>query len=197
MPCRGCDNLQCNCFTGNSESTETVGNGSQYAPFTFRPNYIPSPRPFGHMWGLTDQSLDGAPYSLFETTTPDIDQGGNMNAGNRTRLVVPADGVYLVGFTASFQAVNVDSIDNFSVRRNSSVPLSTGTFVHNTSIANGSLMFMTSTTLVNLIEGDTLDLYVERVVGAGTVTVDFTDGGGFSTAVGPHLWAVWMGGPIE
>ncbi len=196
MACQGCANLQCNCFTANSETTDTLGNGSQYAPFTFRPNYIPTPRPFGHLWGLTDQSLDGAPYSLFEVASPDIDQGGNMNIGNRTSLRVPADGIYLVGMMVPFQAVNQNLTDNFSVRRNGSVPVSTGSYVHSTTTVAGALVFISTTTLVDLNVGDTLDLYVERVFGAGTVTVDFTDGGGFSTGVPPQLWAIWMGGPI-
>ncbi len=195
MACQGCANLQCNCFTTDSATTETVGNGSQYAPFTFRPSYVPSPRPFGHLWGLTDQSLDGATYTLFETTSPDLDQGGNMNIGNRTSLIVPADGLYLVGINVPFQAVNQALIDSFSVRRNG-VQISTESYAHNATTVNASLVFSSTTTLVDLTTGDVLDLFVERVSGAGTVTVDFVDGGGFSTAVPPHLWAVWMGGPI-
>lgn len=195
MACRGCTNLQCNCFTINSATSDTVGNGSQYAPFTFRPNAVPFPRPFGHIFGITDQSLDGAPYSLFETTTPDIDRGGNLNTGNRTNLTITADGLYLVGMNAPFQTVATDNLnDNFSIRKNSSTQVSTGTFAHNSVTAGGALMFMSTVTLLDLNVGDTLDLFVERIAGAGTVTIDFVDASG--TGAIPRIWAIWMGGPI-
>lgn len=195
MACRGCVNLQCSCFTKNSDSTITVGNGAQYAPFTFRPNYTPFPRPFGHLYGPNDQSLDGAPYSLFETTTPDIDQGGNMNTGNRTSLTATVDGLYLVGVSVTLLAVATDGLnDNFSIRKNSSIQVATTTYAHNATTAAGQILFMTASTLVDLNTGDTIDLFVERVAGAGTVSVEFLQIG--VLGVMPHLWAVWMGGPI-
>ena len=194
MACRGCANLQCNCFTKSSESIIASGNGSQYAPFTFRPDYVPYPRPFGHIYGKTDQSLDGAPYSLFEAISADVlDQGGNMNVGNRTSLVVPADGIYLVGTTIPFDSVMTDGLnDNFSLRRNG-VQVSTGTWAH-AAASHVAVMFMCTTTLLDLNTGDVLDVYIERVAGAGTVTVDYNVTTNFTAH--PHLWAVWMGGPI-
>lgn len=195
MACRGCANLQCNCFTTDSDTVDTIGNGSQYAPFTFRPNYIPTPRPFGHLWGLQDQSLDGAPYSLFEPTTPDIDQGGNMRTGNGISLTARADGLYLIGFQVPFQTVATDGlVDNFSLRKNSTTLVTTTTYSHATTTPGGNLVFASSVTLLDLNTGDTVDLFIERVVGAGTVTVDFISSSG--TGVSPHLWGIWMGGPI-
>lgn len=194
MACRGCANLQCNCFTKDTDTVTSTGNGTQYAPFTFRPKYTPSPRPFGHLYGRTDQALDGAPYSLFDVITdPDIDQGGNMNVGNRTSLVVPSAGIYLVGITVPFMTVATDPlIDNFTIRKNTT-PVSTGTFVHNASFV-ASLAFVSATTLLDLNVNDVLDCYVERLVGAGTVTVDSAVAANFVSHV--HLWAIWMGGPI-
>lgn len=189
MACRGCVNLQCNCFTAASDSTTTIGNGNTYAPFTFRPNYIPTPRPFGHLYGIQNQSLDGAVYSLFEAITPDIDQGGNMRTGNATSLTARADGIHLIGMSVPFSGVaTADLNDAFSLRRNG-VQVSTGTFAHGGTLTGGQLEFMSATTLLDLNTGDTIDVFVERVAGAGTVSVV-----GVTAPV--HLWAIWMGGPI-
>lgn len=191
MSCKGCANLQCNCFTEDTETTITNGNGTQYAPSTFRPNYTPYPRPFGHLYGRTPQNLNGSPYSLFDIITdPVIDQGGNMNVGNRTSLVVPADGLYLVGITVPFITEEVDPlIDNFSIRRNS-MQVSTATFVHNTTFDSSSVI-MSTTTLLDLNFGDVLDCFVDRMIGGGTVTVDAD-----VVSRNTHLWATWMAGPI-
>lgn len=195
MACRGCVNLQCNCFTVNSDSTITIGNGSQYAPFTFRPDYIPTPRPFGHLYSLTaSQTLDGAPYSLFEPTTPDIDQGGNMRTGNGTSLTVTADGLYLAGFMLPFAGVaTADLNDNFSLRRNA-IQVATATFAHTSTVIPSQLSFMSAQSLLDLNAGDILDVFVERIAGAGTVNV--VSGTSGTTGYTPQLWAVWMGGPI-
>lgn len=194
MACRGCVNLQCNCFTKNSSTTTTVGNGTPYAPFTFRPNYTPFPRPFGHLYGLTDQSLDGAPYTLFEPTTPDIDQGGNMRTGNGTSLTARADGLYLVGVSIPADAVATDNLnDNFSIRKNGTQE-STVTYAHNSTTTGGLIVFLSTTTLLDLNTGDVLDLFVERISGAGSVAVDFANSAGIGIV--PHLWALWLGGPI-
>lgn len=194
MACRGCVNLQCNCFTENSASTISKGNGSQYAPFTFRPDYVPFPRPFGHIYGREPETLDGAPYTKFAAITdPDLNQGGNMNTGNRTRLTAPADGLYLVGCTAPIHTDSVDGrTDNISLRRNG-VQVSTGTWVN---LAGIQLMtvLMSTTTLLDLNTGDTVDMFVERVAGTGMVSVHFL--GISSIGFHPHLWAVWLGGPI-
>lgn len=192
MACRGCANLQCNCFTANSETTNTVGNGAQYAPFTFRPNYIPFPRPFGSMYGLTNQPLDGAAYTQFPSVTPDIDHGGNMITGNGTNLTATAKGIYLVGVQAPFLGVATDNLnDAISIRRNG-IQVSTVTFAHSSALTGGPSVIMSTTTLLNLNINDTLDLFVERVAGAGTVSVQFVDFGAFESAT-PRLWAVWMG----
>lgn len=193
MACRGCANQQCNCFTENSASTITQGNGSQYAPFTFRPDYVPFPRPFGHLYGRTAQMLDGAPYSVFEAATnPDLDQGGNMNTGNRTNLTATADGLYLVGCSAPIITVSTDNlIDNITIRRNG-VQVSTGTWV-NTASTHVMTVLMSTVTLLDLNTGDLLDMFVERVAGAGTITVNFVAATG---VFHPHLWAIWMGGAI-
>lgn len=195
MACRGCVNLQCNCFTANSDSTITVGNGSQYAPFTFRPDYTPFPRPFGHLWSLTaSQALDGAPYSLFEPTTPDIDQGGNMRTGNGTSLTASADGLYLVGFLLPFAAQAVDNLnDDFSLRRNGT-KVATATFANTSTVVASQLSFMSAQSLLDLNSGDVIDVFVERVAGAGNVAV--VSGSSGSTGYNPQLWAFWMGGPI-
>lgn len=193
MACRGCTNLQCNCFTKDSDSVDAQGNGSQYAPFTFRPNYIPTPRPFGHLYGRTDQSLDGAAYTLFEAVSTDVlDQGGNMNVGNRTSLIVPADGIYLVGATIPFGTIAADLVDNFSIRRNN-VQVSTASYAQTTT-QHLLTVFMSTTTLLDLNTGDVLDLYLERMVGVGSVTIDWNMATNFTSH--PHLWAIWMGGPI-
>lgn len=195
MACRGCVNLQCSCFTANSGSTVAVGNGSQYAPFTFRPNYTPYPRPFGHLLSITaSQTLDGAAYTAFEPTTPDIDQGGNMRTGNGTSLTVPADGLYLVGFVFPFAGVATDNLnDNFSLRRNG-VQVATTSFANTSTVISGQLSFASAQSLLDLNATDVLDVYVERVAGAGTVNVVYILSG--TTGVSPQLWAVWMGGPI-
>lgn len=196
MACRGCTNLQCNCFTANSDSTITKGNGSQYAPFTFRPDYVPFPRPFGHLFGRSDQSLDGAVYSLFEVVSfSDVDGGGNMNTGNRTTLTVPAggDGLYLAGITVPYDTTSIDGqVNNFSLRKNG-IQVSTATWDDSSSV-HVMVAVMTATTLLDLNAGDTLDCFVERVVGAGSVTVQFFDAS--AVVFHPHMWAVWMGGPI-
>lgn len=195
MACRGCVNLQCNCFTANSESTITIGNGSQYAPFTFRPDYIPTPRPFGHLYSLTaSQALDGAPYSLFEPTTPDIDQGGNMRTGNATSLTASADGLYLAGFFLPFAGQAVDNLnDNFSLRRNG-IQVVTATFAHNATVVPSQLSFISAQSLLDLNAGDVLDVFVERIAGVGSVAV--VSGATGQTGYTPQIWAVWMGGPI-
>lgn len=195
MGCRGCTNLQCSCFTTGSDSTVTVGNGTQYAPFTFRPDYTPFPRPFGSMYGLTDQVLDGAPYSLFPANTPDIDHGGNMRTGNGTNLTATADGIYLVGIVVPFIAQAVaDLNDAVSIRRNS-VQVSTVTFAHTTALG-GEMVLISTTTLLDLNTGDLLDLFVERVGGAGSITVKYILGDDNPAWAAPRLWAVWMGGMI-
>lgn len=197
MACRGCVNLQCNCFSVNSDSTITVGNGSQYAPFTFRPDYIPTPRPFGHLYSLTASvPLDGAAYNAFEPTTPDIDQGGNMRTGNATSLTVPAggDGLYLAGFMIPFAGLAVaDLNDNFSLRRNGT-QVATMTFAHTSTVIGSQLSFMSAQSLLDLNAGDVLDVFVERVAGVGSVAV--VSGTSGTTGYPPQLWAVWMGGPI-
>lgn len=192
MACRGCVNLQCNCFTKNSSTTTTVGNGSPYAPFTFRPNYTPFPRPFGDLYALNPQlGLDGAPFTNFELVTPDIDQGGNMRTGNATSLTARVDGIYLVGITVPSDTVATDNLnDNFSIRKNGGTQVGTVTFAHNSTTSAGLFMVHSVTTLLDLNTGDTLDLYVERVAGAGTVPLTTSPG------VALRLWAIWMGGPI-
>lgn len=194
MACRGCVNQQCNCFTNSSDTADSVGNGTPYAPFTFRPSAIPFPRPFGHLYGIQNQSLDGAAYSLFEAATPDIDLGGNMRTGNGTSLTVPADGIYLTGVTIPFLTVATDNLnDNFSIRRNG-VQVSTVTYAHNSTTTAGVTVLESTTTILDLNVGDTLDLFVERVAGAGTVTVSFATAGG--VAFIPRLWSIWLGGGI-
>lgn len=193
MACRGCANQQCNCFTMNSASTITLGNGSQYAPFTFRPDYVPFPRPFGHIYGRAFQALDGAPYSLFEIVTdPDLDQGGNMNTGNRTSLTAPADGLYLVGISAPILTAPMDGeIDNITIRKNA-VHVSTVSWA-NTALVHAMRILISTTTLLDLNSGDTVDMFVERTALAGNVTISFFAG---TATFHPHLWAIWMGGPI-
>lgn len=195
MPCRGCSNLQCNCFTSNSDSVDAFGNGSQYAPFTFRPNNIPTPRPFGATYGTADQaSMDGTVYTNFSNAPPFLNQGGDMIAGNGTHLTARADGIYLVGMQASFAAVATDNLnDSFSLRKNG-VQVTSITFANTSTVSGGLITIMTSTTLLDMNTGDTLDLFAERIAGAGTITMEYFDLGG--TIVAPRIWAVWMGGPI-
>lgn len=197
MACQGCANLQCNCFTSNSDTTTTVGNGTQYAPFTFRPLDTPFPRPFGSMYGLTDVSLDGATYSSFPTSSPDIDHGGNMIVGNGTNLRASADGIYLVGVQVPLTSATVDNlIDAFSIRRNG-VQVATISYAPNATVSGGTVVVMSTVTIQDLNTGDLLDLFVERVAGAGSVSVTHYVGGGTSLdGTAPRLWAMWMGGPI-
>lgn len=195
MPCRGCSNLQCNCFTGNSDTVNTRGNGSQYAPFTFRPNNLPTPRPFGVTYGAADQAtMDGTVYTNFANVTPDLNRGGNMIVGNGTNLRATADGLYLVGIQASFAAQAVDNLnDVFSLRRNGTQVTSI-MFAHASTVFAGLITIMTTTTLLDLNTGDNLDLFAERLGGAGTITMEFFESGGVMYV--PRIWAVWMGGPI-
>lgn len=197
MACQGCANLQCNCFTANSDTTTTVGNGTQYAPFTFRPLDTPFPRPFGSMYGLTDVSLDAATYSLFPNTSPDIDRGGNMILGNGTNLRASADGIYLVGILVPFTSATVDNlIDAFTIRRNG-IQVATISYATSSTVVGATIAVMSTTTILDLNTGDLLDLFVERVAGAGTVSVAHFSGA-FDPMDGtvPRLWAMWMGGPI-
>lgn len=195
MGCRGCVNLQCSCFTNSSDTTMAVGNGSPYAPFTFRPSAVPFPRPFGHLYGTTPtQNLDGAAYTGFDAVTPDIDSGGNMRTGNGTSLTAPVDGIYLTGVMVPYLCVNTNNLnDNFSIRRNA-VQVATVTYAHNSTTTNGLIVMMSNTTLLDLNAGDTLDLFVERVAGAGSVAVTSFYSGGVS--YNPHLWSIWLGGEI-
>lgn len=194
MACRGCANLQCGCFAASSDTVTNRGNGSQYAPFTFRPDNLPSPRPFGVMYGNVDQNLDNATYTGFAATTPDIDLGGNMITGNATSLTCRFDGIHIIGIqTISAGQAVADLNDEFTIRRNGS-KVSTITFAHTASVFAGQAIFMSTTTLLDLRVGDTLDLFIDRVSGAGNVVIDTT-----ATGVGsvPRLWAVWMGGKIQ
>lgn len=193
MACRGCTNLQCNCFTTNSDSVTTVGNGSQYAPFTFRPRDTPFPRPFGSLYGLSNASLDAATYSLFPNTSPDIDHGGNMIVGNGTNLRATADGIYLVGMQIPLESAALDNlIDAFSIRRNG-IQVSTVSYAPNSTVQPAADVIMSTVTILDLNTGDLLDVFVERVAGAGSINVDYAPSiGGFI----PRLWAMWMGGQI-
>lgn len=197
MACQGCANLQCNCFTANGGTTTTVGNGTQYAPFTFRPSHTPSPRPFGSMYGLTDVSLDGATYSSFPNNSPDLDHGGNMIVGNGINLRASADGIYLVGVQVPLVSATVDNlIDAFSIRRNGT-QVATISYAPNSTVPGGTIVVMSTTTILDLNSGDLLDLFVERVAGAGTVSVThYSDASTSLDGTTPRLWAMWIGGPI-
>lgn len=195
MACRGCANTQCSCFTANSATVNKLGNGSQYSPFTFRPNNIPTPRPFGILNGFTDApTIDNAAYTGFGASTPDLDLGGNMVTGNGTNLTARANGLHLVGIqTMSVGQAIADLNDGFFIRRNG-VQVSGVTFAHTGTTFSGQTIMMTTTTLLDLNTGDLLDLFVDRMAGAGTIALDPNIAAGIGTPV--RLWAIWMGGEI-
>lgn len=115
-----------------------------------------------------------------------------MITGNGTSLKVTVDGLYLVGGVVDITGLNTDNlIDNISIRKNGSTQVSTATFVHSTTTTLGGKVPLTTTSLLDLNTDDILDLFVERVVGAGTVQIAL-----FQEPYYTNLWAVWMGGPI-
>lgn len=196
MPCKGCSNSLCNCFSASTQTVTTVGNGNSYSPLTFRPLATPFPRPFGHLQGATSQPLDGAPYTLFPSTTvEDIDAGGNMVVGDGRNLRAPVDGLYVINFTCKVGNTAVDNLnDNFSLRKNGTTFLSTATYGHLSSVPSGTTIFVCSTTLVDLNQNDTIDLYVERVAGVGNVDVSYAVINGVNMYI--QLWGFWIAGPI-
>lgn len=195
IPCKGCSNQQCNCFVASSPTVATVGNGSQYSPYTFRPKATPFPRPFGHLQGATSQPLDGTPYSLFPASTvEDIDGGGNMIVGNGTQLIAPADGLYILSFTVKVGTTAAAGLnDNVSLRKNGTTLLSTATFAHQTTLTSGTHLYLSSMTLVDLNQNDTIDLFVDRVVGVGSVDINYLFDG---THHFIQVWGFWVSGPI-
>lgn len=199
MSCQSCGG-RCTCFTMNSETTISIGNGSQYAPFTFRPDYTPFRRPYGFAWKNIDQGLVNAASTVitFQSDSQSIGPvpGGNMfdPVISTTRITASVSGLYLVGSQYSITGNNVDQQIRTFIRLNGVTGVVTRTFVQNATNLSG--IQNSISTLVNLTAGDYLEL-VMTVLGTSAPVVK-----GINADVGTgydnftYFWANWMGSMV-
>lgn len=190
--CRGCGQQQiCTCsFASPCSDPNCVtltGSGRSYAPFNFRPNNVPLPRPYGFIRRLGFNQV--FPASSVETPIAFDDgtatpfSGGMINSAFPDRLIVPVNGYYLIQGFANTDTPTAAGNDILSIKINGTTVLAGQIGA----VEDGKSLVL----LDDLFVGDYIQLVLSTPAGGNTTTLQSDTTYGFVSAI-PFLWAQWM-----
>lgn len=170
-----------------------TGNGRTYAPYNYRPNNVPLPRPYGHIRRADSDQIIAAGGStpiIFEyDDTRDFPAGDFFSGGmtdivaQPTRLTAPVDGYYLIGGTFSYE----DGIARLEFVKNGNLVIT----VHTGNTDPGTISAMTITALA---AGDYITMNANNPsAGPIVVLVNMLPNPFLGvSATHPQLWAQWV-----
>ena len=191
--CRGCGQQQiCTCAFASACSDPNcatlTGSGRSYAPYNFRPNNVPLPRPYGliRRTSLSDQVIPASSVNIpiaFDGSNEVPFSGGMFSAALPDRLTVPISGYYLIN-----AYVNTDT------------PAAVGNdilhiLINGTTVLASQIGAVEDSKTITLLDDLTVGDYIQAAISTpagGNTTVLHTDATlGFINCA-PRLWAQWM-----
>jgi len=172
----------CTCYFSSTSTAIFTGNGRSYAGVNFRPTDVPLPRPYGQLSRKnTDQTiaLSTTTAVVFDTAFTFFDGGMTDVVSFPTRLTAPVDGYYLaIGFINS-SGTN----DRLFIVKNGTTNLES-----QIGVAVGE---RTTMTLINMVVGDYLELFV-ATASSGGITIVRSDSTYPLSTCYPHFWAQYV-----
>lgn len=198
--CGNCRNSVCNCiFQSDTTTTEILGVGTSHESYQVRA-LSPAYRPITSVRRTSAQTITAdtdVAISFQATDLPFAAAVVNMwQVGLPTRITIPFDGLYLVGGYVATSNRSAGETLRLWVSKNgvSGTPIVKRTVNQ----SNGGYGLLVSTmTLVRLVQGDFLELYV-RVSNSGagnptTVAVKGAHTPGSTFNAFPYFWASYIG----
>lgn len=190
--CRGCGQQQiCSCAFASACSdvncATLTGSGRSYAPYNFRPNNVPLPRPYGFTRRIgLNQVIAASSVNVpinFDNVSANPFSGGMASSAQPDRLTVPISGYYLIQAYVNTDTPAAVGNDILHILINGVTVLAS-----QIGAVEGSKSIVL---LDDLTIGDYIQAALSTPAGGNTTTLQSDATFGFASAI-PFLWAQWM-----